>query len=285
MADFSFWLGWCLRRLADVKLTELDDRIRVEIDGKLFTEYRHKEWLAPYLYPVVGPNGETVTRHYPMKTDVPNEQQDHPHHRSIRFSHRMVNGFSFWSPQSPPKGTKSEIAFEKVEKMESGETGELILWNKWIGNGEVVLRERKRLTFIPMENNEVMMDYDVELHAGEKDVLFGDQKDGGLGVRVAGTMVVENRKTKTGKGTILNSRGAEERGGLGRTRGMGGLLRTGCERQDGGDRDLRSSFEFAVSDVVARADVWVDYGEPVWDGFVRPRKGREAWRWGLHDSS
>ena len=31
---------------ADVRLTELDDRIRVEIDGRLFTEWRHKEWLV-----------------------------------------------------------------------------------------------------------------------------------------------------------------------------------------------------------------------------------------------
>jgi len=33
---------------ADVRLTELDDRICIEIDGELFTEWRHKEWVAPY---------------------------------------------------------------------------------------------------------------------------------------------------------------------------------------------------------------------------------------------
>ena len=55
----------------DVRLTELDDRIRIEIDGELFTEWRHKEWLAPYFYPVIGPNGEGVTRNYPMKKGAP----------------------------------------------------------------------------------------------------------------------------------------------------------------------------------------------------------------------
>jgi hypothetical protein len=63
---------------ADVKLTELDDRIRVEIGGKLFTEWRHKEWVAPFLYPVIGPNGESVTRHYPMKEGVPGERMGIP---------------------------------------------------------------------------------------------------------------------------------------------------------------------------------------------------------------
>ena len=81
---------------ADVRLTELDDRIRVEIDGRLFTEWRHKEWLGPYSYPVIGPNGEAITRHYPMKDGVPHEAQDHPHHRSLRFAHSDVNGLNFW---------------------------------------------------------------------------------------------------------------------------------------------------------------------------------------------
>ena len=65
---------------AGVKISELKDRLRVEVDGKLFTEWRHKEWTQPYLYPIIGPNGETVTRHYPIRKGVPNERPDHPHH-------------------------------------------------------------------------------------------------------------------------------------------------------------------------------------------------------------
>ena len=48
----------------------------------------------------------------------------------------------------------------------------------------------------------MLVDYDVDLHAGDAPVHFGDQKDGGFMVRVAGTM-----KVAGGKGTILNSRG------------------------------------------------------------------------------
>ena len=64
-------LAFTLELSADVKISELKDRLRVEVKGKLFTEWRHKEWTQPYLYPIIGPNGETVTRHYPIKKGVP----------------------------------------------------------------------------------------------------------------------------------------------------------------------------------------------------------------------
>jgi len=192
---------------AEVTLKQLDDRVRVEVDGKLFTEYRYEEWYAPYLFPVVGPNGETVTRHFPIEDARPGEQTDHEHHRSIRFSHRRVNGYSFWAPQAKEGGNLTEIKLNRIEKATSGEKAELILWNDWLANGELELTEKLRLVFHDAGNGQRIIDYDVELHAGEKPVLFGDQKDGGLGVRVAGTMKVEDRKTKEGKGTIVNSKG------------------------------------------------------------------------------
>ena len=39
---------FCPAAFAGVEIKDLDDRIRIEVDGKLFTEWRHKEWLAPY---------------------------------------------------------------------------------------------------------------------------------------------------------------------------------------------------------------------------------------------
>ena len=80
---------------AEVKISPLKDRVRVEIDNRLFTEWRFKEWMAPYFYPVIGPNGESITRHYPMKEGVAAESQDHAHHRSLRFAHSDVNGQNY----------------------------------------------------------------------------------------------------------------------------------------------------------------------------------------------
>lgn len=64
--------------------------------------------------------------------------------------------------------------------MRSGKTGEVVLWNQWLGNGKLVLREKVRLSFEPLADREVLMDYDIELHAADTPVVFGDKRDGGL---------------------------------------------------------------------------------------------------------
>src|SRR5450759_3208446 len=40
-----------------VQISKLDDRLRVEINGKLFTEYHFKDVPQPDCYPVLGPGG------------------------------------------------------------------------------------------------------------------------------------------------------------------------------------------------------------------------------------
>ncbi len=198
---------------ADVRVSELEDRIRIEIDGDLFTEWRHKDWVAPYFYPVIGPGGENITRHYPMKEGVEHENQDHPHHRSLRFAHSDVNGLNFWywRPGKERELSTAEIRLEKVEQLRSGEVGNMVVRNLWLDGEQVVLREKMSITVTPLEKGQVLMDYDIELRAPEeKPVTFGDMKDGGLYIRVAGTMKAAEHFKKGGAslaGTILNSRG------------------------------------------------------------------------------
>ena len=207
------YIAVCAVAHADVLITDLDDRIRIEVDGELFTEWRHADWLAPYFYPVIGPNGENITRNYPMKEGVEHESQDHPHHRSLRFSHSDVNGLNFWywRPGRERELSTAEIKFEKIEKLASGKTGEMIVWMRWLDGDTLVLREKMRIAITPLENRQLLMDYDVELHApDDKPVVFGDIKDGGLYVRVAGTMKAAEHFKKGGAkldGEILNSRG------------------------------------------------------------------------------
>ncbi len=58
-------LGLPMPGAADVTLTRLDGKVRVEIDGQLFAEYRHGEYDKPILYPLIGPQGAPMTRDYP----------------------------------------------------------------------------------------------------------------------------------------------------------------------------------------------------------------------------
>src|ERR1051326_5279689 len=61
-----------------IQITELTNRLRVEINGHLFTEYYFKDVPRPYCYPLIGPGGAAMTRNWPMNT-TPDEEHDHPH--------------------------------------------------------------------------------------------------------------------------------------------------------------------------------------------------------------
>src|SRR5262245_59371932 len=78
-----------------VKITEMSGKLRVEINGELFTEYVLAGAPHVYLYPVIGPGGVHMTRDWPMKS-VESEDHDHPHHRSLWYSHGEANGIDFW---------------------------------------------------------------------------------------------------------------------------------------------------------------------------------------------
>ncbi len=83
-----------------VKITQLADRISVNIDGKPYTDF----FLAPggnkpYVWPLSTAAGILVTRRFPMEK-VEGEQTDHPHHRGLFFSHGEVNGINFWATET-----------------------------------------------------------------------------------------------------------------------------------------------------------------------------------------
>ena len=71
------------------------------------------------------------------------------------------------------------------------------------------------------------MDYDVELSA-EEDVTFKDQKDGGIGIRVAGTM----KGGPSGKRNHHQQQGRHQQRGLGKTRRVVRLFRAGFVRKN-----------------------------------------------------
>ena len=81
-----------------VQITQLADRLRVEINGQLFTEYYLPGCSATLLLPAHWAGRAAMTRNWPMKT-TPDEEQDHPHHRSFWFAHGAVNGHDFWSEE------------------------------------------------------------------------------------------------------------------------------------------------------------------------------------------
>jgi len=188
-----------------VALKQLEDRIRVEIDGQLFTEYYFKDVPRPFCYPLLGPGGLPMTRNWPMK-DVPDEEHDHPHHRSLWFTHGAVNGHDFWSEAK----NFGKIVHDGFAEVKSGKSdGVIRARNKWVAaDGTVVCTDETTLRFhAPAAPSERMLDWEVTITAPGKEVVFGDTKEGSMGLRLAETMRL---KGKVGKGHIVNSEGIKD---------------------------------------------------------------------------
>jgi hypothetical protein len=203
-----------------VKLTRADDRVRVELGGKLFTEYVFKDGPKPYLYPVLASDGTEMMRHFPMKKDVEGEVRDHPHHRSLWFTHGAVNGVDFWAEGElgkPGQTRQGTIQNESVEHSVKSGVGEIRSRNKWVGpDGTVHATDDTTIRFRQTEDGSRILDYEVTLKAPkDKPVVFGDTKEGSMAIRVPLWMTPKHtyspekgkRVTHEGTGTIVNAEG------------------------------------------------------------------------------
>ena len=199
-----------------VKMTRSDDRVRVEIGGQLFTEYIFKGAQKPYLYPVLAADGTPMTRNFPMKTDVPGEVKDHPHHRSLWFTHGDVNGYDFWAESAGAK--QGRIVSTGVEQSSKDGVGTIRARNEWVGpDGKVQLTDETTIRFRGAPEGRYL-DYEVTLKApADKPVVFGDTKEGSMAIRLPLWMTPPHsysgpdrkRVKHEGLGTIINDAGVK----------------------------------------------------------------------------
>ncbi|HUU18125.1 MAG TPA: DUF6807 family protein [Sedimentisphaerales bacterium] len=186
-----------------VKITKQEKTLRVDINGKLFTEYCFKDVPRPYFYPVIGPTGVPIIRHWPMK-EGKDEAQDHVHHRSLWFTHGEINGHDFWG-----EGEKSgKIVHDKFLKVTYGrDMGIIQANNKYVAReGHVICTDTRTHRFYNRPDGQIM-DFEITIHASEGKVVMGDTKEGSMAIRLAPTMRL---KGKVGKGHILNSEGQRD---------------------------------------------------------------------------
>lgn len=186
-------------------MTEEPDRLRVEINGQLFTEYYFKDVPRPFCYPLIGPGQTPMTRNWPMK-NAPDEEHDHKHHRSLWFTHGSVNGHDFWSEDKD----FGKIVHDRFVKVQSGkESGVIQSRNNWVAaDGTKVCTDEQTLRiYAPPNPRERLFDFEITIHASNGDLVFGDTKEGSMAVRLAETIRL---KGKVGKGHIVNSEGVRD---------------------------------------------------------------------------
>jgi len=203
---------------AGVELKQESDKVTVNIDGKLFTEYHFTGARRPYLYPIIGPTGGAMTRHWPLQDDLATEDHDHPHHKGLWWGHRMVNGAGFWEDSAKPDAKIGQMIHDGFGEVKSGEDqGFLRAKNKWVvdGTNELVGTDERTITFYKGKDGP-LIDFAITIKAGEKEMVFGDDKDGSMAIRVPESMRVDKPKAKgektipKGDGHIITSEGKKD---------------------------------------------------------------------------
>ncbi len=203
------WAAMALPLAAEVTITSVDGKLRVEIDGQMFTELVYKESPRPYLYPVYGPGGQMMTRNFPMKKGVPGEAKDHPHHRSIWHGHQGVNGNDLWTEGRPHNGTivHDELLLVKADK----DVGVIRARNKWLdGKKEIQCTDETTLRFYG--NADVrMLDYEVTIIASHGKLVLSDQKDAFVAMRTHPALRIRPVGNAKPTGHAINSAGDRDK--------------------------------------------------------------------------
>ncbi|MEO7319774.1 MAG: PmoA family protein [Chthoniobacteraceae bacterium] len=207
----------------------------IKHNGQPFAEYVITEANKPYLFPVYGPTGKSMTRAFPMQK-VEGEQTDHYHHRGICFGHQDINGFDSWMERGSvtqvdrsgidlvpddkltdkqkaslaKMGTTRHVAFKEITA--DAQQAVIVEENEYVGSdGKKSVTEIRKLTF-RVEGDTRLIDWDQEFIARDGEVTFGDRKDAGLSIRVPSSMAVDTKKG----GHIVTSTGITDKDAWGK---------------------------------------------------------------------
>lgn len=181
-------------------LPHAHDQTAIEYEGKELTRYHFgRDLRRPFLYPIVGPSGKSLTR-----MGHPHDPHSHSHHNSVWVTHHDVNGVDFWGDHGKGKGqitTKRPVRYE-----DSDEEALLHFEHAWQDDaGKVLLDETRIIRLRPLADGEWLLVLDISLAAHAAPVTLGKTPFGLVGVRMAKTIGVHD-----GGGTIRNSAGGRD---------------------------------------------------------------------------
>jgi hypothetical protein len=183
-------------------LKQTNTGYEVRIDDKIFAGYITDYEGCPIVYPIIGPAGKSMTRDYPMKKGYEGIKEDHPHHRSLWFTHGEVGKYNFWAALD--KSAVDRIIHKRFVKAEcDGQSALLVTENDWVGSdNQKVCRDVRTLRFAAAKNLRII-DFDITVTAEQDKVVFGDTKEGTFGIRVPEVIAVETKKG----GSFVNAEG------------------------------------------------------------------------------
>jgi hypothetical protein len=168
---------------------DADRRVDIFVGDKLFTSYLYVSSIEkPVLYPISASNGTFITRGFPLKTRS-GERVDHPHHLGMWFNFGDVNGIDFWNNSyAIPENEKKKygkIIHKKILEISINEnSGKLVVESEWADYlGNILMNEETTFIFSGNETSR-FIDRTTKLTSEDNKVIFGDNKEGLVAVRV-----------------------------------------------------------------------------------------------------
>jgi len=220
-----------------VEVNDAEHRVDITIDGKPFTSYLWQtNQRKPILYPLISPDGTTLTRGNPP---LPGERTDHPHHAGLWFDYSNVNDIDYWNNSDAIKpearGKYGSIDLDRIVSSRSGAaSGELVTESTWYPSSDVpsigsnkaspVIHQKTKYVFskIAINGNAARsIEMTVTLTALSP-VVFHDDKDGLLAIRVAPFLESATAKPQT----FTDSNGIATTVAGGASTGASGVYRT-----------------------------------------------------------
>lgn len=184
------------------------DRQVVMIGEEVFAGYNSKDTDKPYLYPIIGPTGANMTRHYPMKEGVRGEATDHPHHTSLWFAHGSVNGIDFWHGGKQNAGTVSTVL--TVLPSPAAPSTVIRASSVWLNPDRTVMADVDTdYGFSVLGDGSRVIDFRKAIAPadGIEQLLFGDTKEGTMAIRVHPALRL---KGAVATGHCINSEGDKD---------------------------------------------------------------------------
>jgi hypothetical protein len=180
---FLIWAGAaCAAEPPMVSFEKKPGQVEIQVGGKPLATYVHEDAkiTRPYFAHVKAPGGIQVTRNHPPipGKDLTDHDTFHP---GIWLAFGDVNGHDYWR-------LKAKVRHHKFIDEPSGGPGKgsFAVENHYLSTDgkAVVCRETARYTFLVRPSGYLML-FDSEFRSDKGDLVFGDQEEMGLGVRVA----------------------------------------------------------------------------------------------------
>src|SRR5579884_430702 len=188
---------YALRRIhsplaQSVRVVPKGETADVFLGPSLFTRYgTTKGANKPFFYPILTPNGHSITRRWPMET-IPGESRDHPHHRGLWFTHGSVNGIDFWS-EGQGTGRTTTTAIEDIA---SGPVyGGFRAKTEWRApDGKLLANDTREVLIYPLPDGSRLLDFTITLTPVGGPLVFGDTKEGTFGLRLADSLALTGKQ-------------------------------------------------------------------------------------------